>query len=217
MFKTRCSYDTVDIVDIVSISSILCRYRTYISIIRNLYYVDIDSISIRYRHVTGSTVLLSISSISIRYRFVIVGSSELQSISSISSFSNGLVSWITVDIVDIDMISFRDCWISCIAVDIVDIVDIDTISILYRHVHVWSTVLLSISLISSISIQYRHVLVGSIVLLSISLISIRYRYDIVSWLSDQLYCCQYRRYRHYIDTILLCSCWISCFVAYTTE
>ena len=39
MSKTRCSYD------IVSISSILCRYRTYISIIRNLYNVDIVSIS----------------------------------------------------------------------------------------------------------------------------------------------------------------------------
>ena len=67
MSKTR-SYD---IAEIVSISSILCQYRTYISIIRNLYYVDIDSISIRYRHVTvRSTVLLSISSISIRYRHI---------------------------------------------------------------------------------------------------------------------------------------------------
>ena len=151
-----------------------------------------------------------------------------------------IVSWLSDHLycgwyrVYIDTISFRDCWLSCIAVDVVDI---DTISIKYRHAPGGSTVLPSISSISSISIQriqyrfmivgspfflsismrYRHVLIGSTVLLSISSIwsiSIRYRHDIVSWLSDQMFCC---RYQYDVDTISSSSCLINCIVALITE
>ena len=123
------------------------------SIIRKIYYVGIESISIWYLLVTsGSTVLLLISLISIlychdlldqlhccrypnRYHFVIVWSAVLLSISSISiRYQYDIVSWLLDQLYccpyrrygyDIDTISSCSCWMYCIAVDIVNI-DTDT-------------------------------------------------------------------------------------------
>ena len=119
-------------------------------------------------------------------------------------------------------------------------VGIESISIWYRLVTSGSTVLLLISILYCHDLldqlhccrypnRYRLVIVWSAVLLSISSISIRYQYDIVSWLLDQLYCCPYHRYwydivmflldvlyccrycRYRYDTAL--SNWISCIAA----
>ena len=132
MSKTRCSYD---IVDIVSILSILCRYRTYISIIRN-------RILRRPRFDTISSFNCWLNCIAV----------DIDTISScccwIKCFAIDIV-----DIIDTDTISFRNCWMSCIAVDIVDI---NLISIRYRFM-LGSAELLSVL---SISIRYRYDIVS---------------------------------------------------------
>ena len=79
---------------------------------------------------------------------------------------------IAVDIVDIDTISFYDCWISCIAIDI------DTISSCSCCINCIAVDIVDIVDIDSISTRYHFMIVGSAVLLSISSISIRYRFMI---------------------------------------
>ena len=183
MSKIRCSYDIVDIVEFVSISSILCWYRTYISIIRNIYYVDIDSISIRYRHVTvGSTVLLSISSISsitIRYRFVIVGSAAY---CRYRRYRYDIISWL------LDKLYL--CRYRRYRYDIISWLLDKLYCCRYR--------------------RYRYDIVMYLLDQLYCCRYRRYRYDIVMFSSDQLFYCRYRRYRFDINMISFCGCRISC-------
>ena len=137
--------------------------------------------------------IVTISSCNCLINCIAVDFVDIDTISSCSSWINCFAIDI-VDIIDIDTISFHDCWISCIAVDIVDI---DTIS----SCSCWiNCIAVDIVDIDSISTGYRFMIVGSDVLLSIS---IRYRYYIILWLLDQLYCCRYRRHRRYRYDIAL--------------
>ena len=98
-----------------------------------------------------------------RHRFDIV---------TISS-CNWLINCIAVDIVDINTISSCSSWIICFAIDIVDIIDIDSISFHDCWISCIDVDIVDIDTISSCSCCIT-------VLLSISSTSIRYRHDIVS-------------------------------------
>ena len=97
-----------------------CRYRRYrYDIVMFLLYQLIQLYCCRYHRYRYDIVMFLLEQLYCcryrRYRF------DIDTI----SFHDCRISCIAVDIVDIDTISFHDCWISCIAVDIVDI---DTIS-----------------------------------------------------------------------------------------
>ena len=160
--------------DIVTISSISCRYRLfYVDIVHTFLWsgIYITSTSIRYWY--DIVMFLLNQLFCCQYRFNIDTISfcdcwmtciavDIVYIDTISSCSCWMTC-IAVDIVEIDTISSCSCWMTCIAVDIAEI-DKKIVSWLFDQLH---------------NCRYR-----------------RYRYDIVLWLLDQLYCCRYCRYRY---------------------
>ena len=154
--------------DVVTILSISYRY-VYFMLISYIHFYYKESIFRRHRF-----DIVTISSCNCLINCIAVDIVDIIDIDSISFHD----CWISCIVVDIDTISFHDCWISCI---VVNFVDIDTISF-----HDCRISWIAVDIIDIYSISFHDCWINCIT-------------------------CTVD-----IDTISFCDCWINCILALNT-